>query len=95
MASVLSWDCFMNMPGNLEVELECVSISSSSSDMGPPAVRRKNKSPEIEISESEIPMSPPPIYGDTACIFSKGETMSWYQVYQDFAQPEFSEDLPD
>ena len=40
-------------------------------------------------------MSPPPIYGDTACVFSKGESMSWYQVYQEFAQPEFPENLPD
>ena len=85
----------MNMPGNLEVELECVSISSASSDMGPFLVCRKNKIPEIEISGYEIPMSPPPTYGDTACIFSKGESMSWYQVYQEFAKPEFPEDLPD
>ena len=95
MASVLSWDYFMNMPGNLEGELECISISSASSDMGPPTVRKKNKSPEIEITEGELPMSPPPIYGDTACTFSKGESMSWYQVYQEFAQSEFIEDLPD
>ena len=70
----------MNMPGNLEVELECVSISSASSDMGPPSVRRRNKSPEIKILEDELPMSPPPIYGDTAFIFSKGESMDRYQV---------------
>ena len=95
MASVLSWDFLMNMPGNLEAELECVSISSASSDMGPSSVCRKNKSPEIEIAEDEIPMSRPPIYGDTTCIFIKGESMSWYQVYQEFAKPEFLEDLPD
>ena len=95
MASVLSWDCFMNMPRNLEAKLECVSISSASSDMGPLAVRKKNKSPEIEITEGEMPMSPPPIYGDTAYTFSRGESMSWYPVYQEFAQPEFPEDLLD
>ena len=95
MEYVLSWDCFMNILGNLKAELECVSISSASSDMEPPLVHRKNKSPEIEISEGEIPISPPPIYGDTTCIFSKGESMSWYQVYQEFAKPEFLEDLPD
>ena len=81
MAYVLSWDYFMNMRGNLEGELECVSISSTSSDMGPPEVHKKNKSPEIEITEGEILMSPPLIYGDTACTFSRGESMSWYQVY--------------
>ena len=85
----------MNMPGNLEEELEWVSIYSASSDMGPPVICKKNKSLEIEITESEIPMSPPPIYGDTTCTFSKGESMSWCQVYQEFAQPEFLEDLPD
>ena len=82
MAFVLSWDCFMNMPGDFEAELECIYISSASSDMGPPAVRKKNKSPEIEDTEMEIPMSPPPIYGDTACTFSKRDSMSWFQVYQ-------------
>ena len=46
----------MNMPGNLEVELECVSISSASSDMEPLSVHRKKKSPNIEISEDEIHM---------------------------------------
>ena len=34
-------------------------------------------------------MSPSPTYGDTACIFNKGESMNWYQV------PEFPKDLPD
>lgn len=59
MPSVLSWDCFMNMPGNIEAKLECVSISSASSDIGPLAVRKRNKSPEIEISEEEMPPSAP------------------------------------
>ena len=85
----------MNMPGNLKAELECISFSSASSDMGPPSVCRKKKSPKIEISEDEIPMSPPHTYGDTTCIFNKGESMSWYQVYQEFAKPEFPKDLPD
>ena len=40
-------------------------------------------------------MSPPPTYGDTASIFIKGESMNWYQVYQEFAKPEFPEDLLD
>ena len=83
----------MNMPGNLEAELECVSISSASRDMGPPAIRKRNKSPEIEISEEEMPPSPPPIYRDTACVFGKGDSMSWYQLYQEFTKLEFPEDL--
>ena len=95
MAYVLSWDYFMNMLGEFKVELECVSISSDSSDMGPPAVRKKNKSPEKEDTEMEIPMSPTPIYRDTSCTFSKGDNMNWCQVYQEFAWPEFPEDLPD
>ena len=95
MASILSWDSFMNMQGNLEAELECISSSSASSDMKPPTVRRKNKSPEIDITEIKVLTSPPPIYGDTTCVFSREESMSWYQVYQEFTQPEFPEDLPD
>ena len=85
----------MNMPGNLEAELECVSISSTSSDMGPLTVHKRNKSPEIEISEEEIPISLPPFYGDTAYTFSKGDSMTWYQVYQEFTKPEFPKDLLD
>ena len=49
----------MNMSGNLEAEIECVSISSTSSDMGPLVVRRKNKSLEVEITKVELLMSPP------------------------------------
>ena len=85
----------MNMPGDIEATLECVSISSASSDMGPLVVRKRNKSPEIEISEEERLVFLPPIYGDTGCIFGKGENMSWYQIYKYFTQTEFLEDLPD
>lgn len=38
----------MNMPGDFKVELECVSISLDSSDMGPLVVWKKNKHLEIE-----------------------------------------------
>ena len=81
MPSILSWDYFMNMPGNIEAELKCVSISSASSDMGPPVVRKRNKSSEVEISEGGLPPSFPPIYGDTPCVLGKGDKMTWYQVY--------------
>ena len=81
MASFLSWDYFMNMTGEFEAELECIPIPSNSSDMGPPVGRKKGKSLEEEDIEMDIPMSLPPIYRDTLCTFSKGDSMSWYQVY--------------
>ena len=89
MAYFLSWDSFMNMPSEFEADLECVSISSDSSDVGPLAVHKKNKSPEIEDIEMEIPMYPPLIYRDTTCTFSKGDSMSWYQVNQELSRQEF------
>ena len=94
MASFLSWDYFMNMTGEFKVDLECILIPSYSSDMGPLVSRNKSKSLEAEDIEMDIPMSPPPIYRDTLCTFAKGDSMRWYQVYQEFARTEFPEDLP-
>ena len=85
MASFLSWDSFINMTGEFETDLECVPVSSDSNDMGPPVPQKKNKSLEAEDIEMDIPMSPPPIYRDTLCTFAKGDSMCWYQVYQEFA----------
>ena len=86
MASFLSWDSFMNMIGEFEANLECIPVPSDSSDMGPPVSRKKGKSLEAEDIEMDMPMSPPPIYRDTLCTFSKGDSMRWYQVYQEFAR---------
>ena len=95
MTSFLSWDYFMNMTGEFEENLDCIPIPSDSSDMGPLVSRKKGKSLEAEDIEMDIPMSPPPIYRDTLCTFAKGDSMCWYQVYQEFTQQEFQEDLPD
>ena len=77
MASFLSWDSFMNMTGEFEADLECIPVPSDSSDVGPPVSRKKDKSLEAEDVEMDIPMSPPPIYRDTLCTFSKGDNMRW------------------
>ena len=85
----------MNMTSEFEVELECIPVPSDSSDMGPPVSQKKYKSLAVEDVEMDMPMSPPLIYRDTLCTFSKGNSMRWYQVYQEFSRTEFLEDLPD
>ena len=85
MVSFLSWESFMNMTSEFEADLECIPVLSDSSDMGPPVSRKKDKHLAVEDVEMELPMSPPPIYRDTLCTFSKGDSMRWYQVYVEFA----------
>ena len=84
MTYFLSLDSFMNMTGEFEADLECIPIPSDSSDMGPPVSWKKDKSLVVEDVEMDMPMSPPLIYRDTRCPFAKGDSMRWYQVYQDF-----------
>ena len=76
----------MNMTGEFEAELECIPVPSDTSDMGPLVSRKKYKHLTVEDVEMDMPMSPPPIYRDTLCTFSKGDNMCWYQVYQAFAR---------
>ena len=91
--SFLSWDSFLNLTGE---DIECIPVLSDSSDMAPPLSRRKDKRIVEEIDELVV-VSPPPIFRDTLCTFSKDDSMRWYQIYQAFAKlpEEFPEDLPD
>ena len=86
MASFLSWDSFMNMTGEFEADLECIPVPSDSSDMGPLVSQKKDKILVVEDVEMDMPISPPPIYRNTLCTFAKGDSMRWYQVYQEFAR---------
>ena len=85
----------MNMIGELQADAECIPVLSDSSDMEPPVSRKKDKHVAMEDIETDIQISPPPIYRDTLCTFAKGDNMRWYHVYQEFTKTEFLEDLPD
>ena len=78
--SFLSWDSFMNLTGELEGDAECIPVLSNSSDMAPPVSQKKDKQVVEEDIDTDMQMSPPPIYRDTLCTFAKGEIMRWYQV---------------
>ena len=47
------------------------------------------------MEEEELQFSPAPMYGDSVCTFGRGDSMTWYQIYQEFTKPDFPEDLPD